>query len=125
MAKYNTTDIKNFRLRELRRKNHITQQELADYLKMTRGAYQHLETKGQLTDDVLVKLSRFFQIPIEEIVGSPKEDTFPGLMQPAALFFDHRVLSSDEARLLEIYSQLSPDAKTKLLGYLDCLSEQE
>ena len=62
-------EIKNWKLKRLRKKYGLTQQDLADFLNISRTAYQYLESKGNLTSDILVRLSHFFGIDISEIVA--------------------------------------------------------
>ncbi len=106
--------VKNTRLREIRKASGATQQEVADYLNMSRGAYQYLETKGILTGDILIKLSRFFNVSIEDLM-----DTNPTrLGQPDATKVVHIVLTDDEKELLELYRQLSFEEKLRMQGYV-------
>ncbi len=108
--------IKNARLREIRKQAGVTQQEIADYLNMSRGSYQYLEAKGIITADILVKLSRFFNVTHEEILGT--NTSHSRFYQYENTNFTHIVLSDDEKELLGLYKQLSHEEQLRLLGYV-------
>ena len=56
------------RLEALRKQHHITQEDLADRLEVSRQTISSLE-KGRYNPSILLafKLARLFQLPIEEI----------------------------------------------------------
>lgn len=59
----------NNRLRELREDNDLTQQKLADSLGITQRKYSYIETgTQQLTDDILIKLSKFYGVTTDYIL---------------------------------------------------------
>lgn len=62
-------------LREIRHKNKLTQQHLADCLGLTRSAYCSYET-GRRTPDLetIIKLSKFYRIPAEQFLGENTEN---------------------------------------------------
>ena len=65
------------RLKELRRKNHITQEQMASLLDVSVVQYYKYE-KGQtdLSTETLVRLAKFFNCTTDEILGlSVKKDT--------------------------------------------------
>ena len=56
--------VKN-RIRDLREDHDLTQQKVADAIGITQRKYSYLETGVQpLTDEILVRLSRFYQVSI-------------------------------------------------------------
>ncbi|MBO7217493.1 MAG: helix-turn-helix transcriptional regulator, partial [Clostridia bacterium] len=98
----------------------VTQDELADVLGMTRSAFQHLETKGNLTGDILYKLSRFFPCKMEDLI----EDIEPvGRLHEddSDREFVNLMLSDTERELLEMFNSLSSEKKARALGYLSGL----
>ena len=64
------------RIKELREDNDLTQQQIADKLGITQRKYSYLETgTQQLTDEILVKLAKFYETSIDYIVGLTDNDT--------------------------------------------------
>jgi len=57
------------RIRELREDLDLTQKEVAEALKITQRKYSYLETEVQpLTDEILVKLSKFYKVSVDYIL---------------------------------------------------------
>ncbi len=57
------------RIKELREDNDLTQQQIADKLGITQRKYSYLETgTQQLTDEILVKLSRVYGVTTDYIL---------------------------------------------------------
>ena len=61
-------------LKNLRKKNHLTQQELADMLGVTRQAYSNYETgKRGLDIKFLIKISDYYHVTLDQLVKTPIE----------------------------------------------------
>ncbi len=59
----------NTRIKELREDNDFTQQQIADKLGITQRKYSYIETgKQQLTDELLVKLSKIYKVTTDYIL---------------------------------------------------------
>lgn len=59
----------NTRIRELREDNDLTQQQIADKLGITQRKYSYIETETQqLTDELLVKLSKIYNVTTDYIL---------------------------------------------------------
>lgn len=59
----------NTRIKELREDNDYTQQFIADSIGITQRKYSYLETgTQQLTDEILVKLSKFYNVSTDYIL---------------------------------------------------------
>ena len=57
------------RIRDLREDHDLTQQQLADAIGITQRKYSYLETgTQQLTDEILVKLSRYYNVSIDYLL---------------------------------------------------------
>lgn len=57
------------RIKELREDNDLTQQQIADKLGITQRKYSYLETgTQQLTEEILVKLSRVYNVTTDYIL---------------------------------------------------------
>ncbi len=58
------------KLKELREENNVSQKEIADFLNIKQNTYSQYETgKRQLPVDVLIKLSKFYKISTDYILG--------------------------------------------------------
>jgi len=61
-------EIKN-RIKDLREDSDLTQQQVADAIGITQRKYSYIETGVQpLTDEILIKLSRFYNTSIDYIL---------------------------------------------------------
>lgn len=62
-------DLMDTRIKELREDNDLTQQQIADKLGITQRKYSYLETgTQQLTDEILVKLSKVYSVTTDYIL---------------------------------------------------------
>jgi transcriptional regulator with XRE-family HTH domain len=58
-------------LKMLRKQNKLTQQDVAEYLNITRMAYNHWELGTREPDvDNLIKLSKYFKVSLDYLVGN-------------------------------------------------------
>jgi len=58
------------RLKELREEKNITQQAIASFLNIKQNTYSQYENeKRQLPIDILIKLSRFYKVTTDYILG--------------------------------------------------------
>lgn len=63
-------------LKELRLQRKLTQQDIADYLKISRSAYTNYETDRREPDkDILLKLSEFFDVSIDYLMDSTRAES--------------------------------------------------
>lgn len=63
------------RLKELRKAKKLTQQELADYMQISRRGYQNLENgENQIKPDKAQKLADFFGVSIAHLLGYDDND---------------------------------------------------
>lgn len=115
--------VRNKKLRDLRKKLGITQDEIAEALEMTRSAYQHLESKGNPTGDILFKISRYLGCSIEYLIENAEFDSKLGEPDNPRPFIK-TMLSDDEKKVLEMFDSLSPENKARALGYLTGLSSK-
>ena len=75
-------------LAAIRKKHGASQQEVADYLGVTRQGYGNYETSAREPDfETLLKLGEFFQVTIDEILRGPDQskqlDISPGTIKNA------------------------------------------
>ncbi len=130
MKNIDSGNVRNWKLKKIRVDAGITQEVIAEYLNMKRTAYQYLETKGKLTDDVLVKLSRFFDRPYEDFLPDDeivKEPIKGGrLNEPdKVVVVDHIVLSDIERELLYTFKDLTNENKYDIIRYLRIIDQNQ
>ena len=64
-------------LKEIRKRNKLTQREVSKFLNITPQAYAHYE-QGYRTPDIntLKKLAEFYHITLDELVNEDKKESF-------------------------------------------------
>ena len=98
------------RLKELRKKNHKTQEEMAALIGVTRGAYGNIENGKREPDfKTLSKLADYFGVSVDWLIGRDKQSTPPD------------ELSAGESSLLRIFRELNEEGQEKLLDLADDL----
>lgn len=101
-------------LKELRKANHITQGELADFLKVSRPTIAGYETKDKQPDfDKLIKLSQFFNVSIDYLITG---DSF-GKSNPNLVDENQKVYSAYELEhsLMRQFVKLSYESRVDLV----------
>lgn len=93
------------RLRELRRKTHLTQQEVADQLQIHRTTYTKYET-GVVAPDrqALVTLARMFDVSVDSLLGCEQPTHSDDLAEGTGEMVR---LSLQEKMLVQLYRQLT------------------
>lgn len=119
MNKQQLITLKPGILRELRSESGKNQTEVADYLGVSRGAYQHLEAKGILSAEELANLCVYYKVPIHKFYNTTM------LRQENFSIFGKAILAEEEEKVLELFSSLTPEQKKRALGYLKGLSLSE
>ncbi len=134
-------------LKELREQNHITQNQLASHLKLTRSTIAGYETKGKQPDyERLLQIADFFHVSVDytrsTIAGyetKGKQPDYERLLQIADFFHvsvDYLLTGSQtkgisvppdssEYRLLCAYLNLSSEARQQLFEYTEFLQNKE
>lgn len=57
------------RIKDLREDHDLTQQQIADAIGITQRKYSYIETETQpLTDEILVKLARYYKVSTDYIL---------------------------------------------------------
>lgn len=106
----------------LRKKNHMTQQYIADKLNISRQAYSNYETSKRAPDiDLLVKLSEIYGISLDVMVkqtlspydniGIIRERKGPYTPAMEIDSADTLYLTREEVNVITNYRTLSPDDK--------------
>lgn len=96
------------RLKELRTAKHVSQQDVADYLEITRQAYSNYETGKRAPDnEMLLKLSEYYDVTVDYILRGQE---MPATQMDGELTIDDFVYAlHNESRTL------TPENKAKLL----------
>ena len=106
-------------LKNLREVNHVTQEQLADYLKVSRPTIAGYETKSRQPDfERLVKIAEYFEVSIDYLMrGYKPEDEVPVkesiLNQEAMISYRKLSLASKQDALKYIRLLQLRDEKTK------------
>lgn len=89
------------RLKKLRNARNVTQQDLADYLNVTRPTIAGYETKGKEPDyNTLFLIASYFDVSIDYLLSGRD---FPDSLNPSSTEFD---------KLYEDYMLLKPKTRT-------------
>ena len=90
-------------LKELREQNHVTQNQLASHLKLTRSTIAGYETKGKQPDyERLLQIADYFHVSVDYLLAGSETN---GISVPP---------DSSEYRLLCAYLNLSSDSRQQL-----------
>lgn len=94
-------------LASIRKELHFTQQEIADYLGISRQAYSNYESGKREPDyETLLKLGEYFNCSIDYLLGSSRS-------------VRHPVLSEFERQLLMHYRAATPAIQSAVCKLLD------
>jgi len=59
-------------IRKLRKEKSLTQQQVADYLKIDRSTYAYYESgRNRINIDIIVNLAHFYKVSYATIIGKP------------------------------------------------------
>lgn len=109
------------KLKELRKNLKIKQQDIADYLKISRQAYSHYENgQRQPTPETLQKLADYFGVSVDYLLG---RDINPIMDRPESQIVENFInqysylFSEKEFRAYtELYSLMNETQKIFILG---------
>lgn len=103
-------------LKNLREINDVTQEQLAEYLKVSRPTVAGYETKNHQPDyEKLEKIAGFFEVSIDYLISGSNSITSKNA---ASFTANEKVL---EHELLATYRALSLESKQEALKYLKLL----
>jgi len=106
----------NKRLRQLRHKNNLTQEELARVLGLKPTAISNYESeRNEPSFDKLIALSEFFDVSCDYLLGV--SDT----QKPA----DAEVFDKETLEFIELYKQLTPSGVSEIKNYMQYLLYKE
>lgn len=102
-------------LKYLREINHVTQEDLAKHLKVTRSTIAGYETRGKQPDyEKLIKIAAYFHVSTDYLLKGTSDNTDTFSVEPADI--------QQRSTLLRRYQKLSNDSQIKVLEYMDLLS---
>ena len=106
-------------LKQLRKNNKQTQQDLADFLGISRGTYAHYEINRREPDAAtLIKLSDYFHVSVDVLLShTPARDQQKEISSA--------VLSTEETELLHKYRQVDPTKRASIQNFVNYLYIQE
>ena len=105
------------KIRELRRKNKLSQKELANKLNVSNGAIAMWETgKREPNSNTLYKLANIFSVSIDYLIGNELYN------KPAGEFYQ---LTDKQKELIPYIKNLDDGACMRVLGYLDKISQEQ
>ena len=95
-------------LKQLRKENKKTQQQVATYLNVSQVAYSKYENgKAEPSFDVLSKLADYFNVSIDTLIGRKSE----------------KRLSEKQNQLLQLLQQLDSDEMEKIIDYASLIKQ--
>ena len=105
----------NFRLKELRKNEKLTQQELAKKIGLNHITYSNYE-KGNREPPtvVLIKIADFFGVSLDYLCGREVYTKF---------YFNSNNIN--DKVILDSLNKLNDTEKQKIIGYIDCLSTKK
>lgn len=107
------------RLRELRLKRNLSQEEVARHIGITRSAYSHYEINNrQPVYDTLIKLASFFNVSLDYIIGGSE----PNQTLEAT---ECSEVASDSKEILKLIQDMSREQRRQSIGLLHNMIRQE
>ena len=104
------------RLKKLRNARHVTQQELADYLNVTRPTIAGYETKGKEPDyNTISMIASYFNVSIDYLLSGRE---FPDSLNPSPS-------TTEFEKLYDDYTLLNPEAKSAVPILIERLQKME
>lgn len=121
------------KLREFRKKNKMTQEQVARLLNVSRQNYSHYETgRNQPSIDSMMILSRIWQISIEELLSDESNSSLLRETNPygnatdkfnsSTLLYNSETFIQ-ESELLNTFRSLSENQKNEVLHFAKFMSE--
>ncbi|MFC5403732.1 helix-turn-helix domain-containing protein [Cohnella soli] len=103
------------RLRELRLRRKISQEEVAKHIGITRSAYSHYEINNrQPVYETLIKLASFFDVSLDYMIGGAASKPKPD-----------NDASAESNEILSLIQHMSQDQRKKSLHLISDLIRQE
>lgn len=108
------------RIKELRKENEKTQEEMAKILGVSRQVYANHENEiNEPSIEMLIKMSQFFQCSIDYLIGNT--DDFGNV----SIQSNVPMLSLDEQKLIETYRKLNAKNRIHVSTYAEVRLEEQ
>lgn len=92
------------KLKELREKANLRQEEIANIIKISKNGYCNYENKKRkIPHDVLENLANYYNVTIDFLIGRE--------------FLGGQQITEEEYELLELFRQLTGSEQKRLIGY--------
>jgi transcriptional regulator with XRE-family HTH domain len=103
------------RLRELRLRRKISQEEVARHIGITRSAYSHYEINNrQPVYETLIKLAAYFDVSLDYIIGGAHSNAKAEL-----------TVTSDTREIISLFQHMSQEQRKKSITLINDLIRQE
>jgi transcriptional regulator with XRE-family HTH domain len=103
------------RLRVLRLRRKISQEEVARHIGITRSAYSHYEINNrQPVYETLIKLADFFDVSLDYIIGGAQSKSK-----------DEQSLTPDNREILSLFQHMSQEQRKRSINLITDLMRQE
>jgi transcriptional regulator with XRE-family HTH domain len=103
------------RLRELRLRRKISQEEVARHIGITRSAYSHYEINNrQPVYETLIKLAAYFDVSLDYMIGGAQSKAKSDLP-----------VTSDTREILSLLQHMSQEQRKKSINLINDLISQE
>ena len=103
-------------LKKLREEQDVTQDELADYLKIARSTLAGYETKGkQPSFETLMEMSKFFNVTADYLITGSNDNYIE---------IKYNCSSKEIQKIIKKYYSLSIHNRKSLYDYIDYLSKR-
>lgn len=107
------------RLRDLRLKRNLSQEEVARHIGITRSAYSHYEINNrQPVYGTLMKLASFFGVSLDYIIGGNRSERAEPAQESAEA-------ASDSQEILKLINDMSREQRKQSIGLLHSMIRQE
>lgn len=118
------------RIRELREKNDINQQDLARYLKVAKSTLSQYETGSRIpNDDIKKAIAEKFNVSVDYLLGltdiPDTIDDYIAKQKKTGTQPETDEYSADERKIIDMYRQLSEKDKGKIEGRLEEMLDDE
>lgn len=109
--------VLSYRLKELRKKNHYTQEFISSSLNLGRSAYSNYELGKRMPSlDIIVDFAEFYQVSLGYLLFSDEQ-----YLSSVTLEHPERSLLTDELLLLNQYRSLTKLKKQEVIDFITFL----
>lgn len=100
------------RIRELRRRAGISQEKLAEEMNVTQASISLYETGGNIPIDMLIAISRYFEVTTDYLLGISAEDNISTMSSECRLIMTYRSLPLKYRRAVDYMIDVIHDCES-------------